>query len=196
MSRVVTTASLGTGAARQLFAVRPDDVDPIVRAIVEEATAEAYDRGLRDGERRGAAAAEARLVGLTDQLGASLGAALDQTLAAILSERTETVESAYELAFAMAAAVLGAEPHDGGAAVADRVRRTLALVEDATPVVRVSPGDVEVVSAALADVRGVTVGPDPTLGAGEARIAGGWAEADLTHATAFAAIRRELGVER
>jgi flagellar biosynthesis/type III secretory pathway protein FliH len=196
MSRVITTARLGTGAAHQLAAVRPDELDPTVRALVAAAAEEAYGRGLREGEVRGAAAAETRAVGLVDQLGAGVSAALERAAQAARTERDETVESAFELALAMAAAILGHEPHDGGAAVAARVRETLGLLEDPSPVVRVHPDDRDVLARALADVRGVTVEADPTLVPGEARITGGWAEADLTHATAFAAIRRDLGVDR
>lgn len=196
MSRVVTTARLGTGAARQLLAARPDEVDPSVRDLVDRAVVEAHERGVREGEARGAAAADARRGAELEQLAAGVAAALDRTLVAARSERDETVESAFELAVAMATAILGHEPSDGGAAVARRVRDTLALLDDPAPVVRVAPDTVATLTAALRDVRGVTVEGDPTLVAGEATITGGWADADLTRSAVFAAIRRELGVDR
>jgi flagellar biosynthesis/type III secretory pathway protein FliH len=61
--------------------------------------------------------------------------------------------------------------------------------------VRVNPADVAVLERAVAGPRSVVVEADPALAPGEARIVGAWAEADLTHAAAFATIRRELGVD-
>lgn len=187
MSRVVRAAVVGTGP-RRLAAVPPDQVDPVVRDLIAVARAEAHAQGLEEGHARGEASAAARVAQLTD----AVTAALDEVRRAAQRVREESVSDAVELAFAIAAAIVTHEPHDGGAAVAARIQETLAQLEDPSPVVHVSAEDVAVVTAALADHRSV-VTSDPALGFGEARIRGGWADADLTRATAFAAIRRELG---
>ncbi len=115
-----------------------------------------------------------------EQLGRSLATALEDARRCAGLDRDAMVTAAAELAIAVAAVVLDREPHDGGASLLDRVRATLDQVEDPAPVVRVSAVDVDVATVALGDLRAVEVELDPTLQAGEARIEGGWARADLT----------------
>jgi flagellar biosynthesis/type III secretory pathway protein FliH len=194
MTRVVSATVIGAGVHR-LAAAPPDRHDPIVRQLVEQATAEAYERGLRDGRDHGRAEAREATAEQVSRLGASVVAALEATGQQVRAAGDELIESSFELAVAMAEAILGVEPHDGGTVIAARVRDALARMEDTTPVVVAHPDDVEVLSAALADQRDVTVAADPGLAPGEARIRGGWAKADLTRAAAFAAVRRELGVD-
>lgn len=194
MSRVLTGSVLGTGSHRLAAAPR-DQLDPVVRDLLDKATAEGYERGLRDGHAQGVAAAEARSVAQLDQLTASVTGAVEQAARMAKDACDQDIESAFELAMAIAEAVIGHQPHDGGEVVAERVRETLGLLADPTAVVRVNPDEQELVATALGDLSGVIVEADPMLGPGEARVRGGWAEADLTRATAFAAIRRDLGVD-
>lgn len=194
MSRVVTSTVVGPGSHRLAAAPR-EVLDPVVRERVEQVSAEAFDRGFQEGCEQGAAVAQDELAARLEQLGTRVVAALDAAATRARAADDETVEAAFELAVAMAGAILDAEPHDGGAGVAARIRDALETVEDPAPVVQVHDADLEAVTAALADVRSVTVEVGPGLGSGEARIRGGWADADLTRATAFAAIRRSLHVD-
>lgn len=190
MNRIVTTAVLDEGP-RRLATPPRDQYDPVVRDLVDRASADAYERGRRDGYDQGAAAVDRT----REELVSTLATAADQAARTSREARDHVIGEAVELALAIATAILGREPHDGGAAVAAQVRETLSRVEDPAPVVRVHPDDASVVTMAVADLRSVTVEPDQSLAPGEARIRGGWADADLTRATAFAAIRKELGAD-
>lgn len=188
-------AVVGSGP-RRLSTASQDRVDPVVRDLVERAREDGYAQGLAEGRTRGAEDATEAARQQVDALGRAVTAACQQLRLDAEAERDRTVAAATELALSIAAVVLGREPHDGGDAVAARVRATLDQLDDPAPVVRTSPTDVEVVAAAVADLRGVQIETDPRLQPGDARIDGGWARADLTTAAAFAAVRRELGVDR
>lgn len=191
MSRILTGTVVGSGHHR-LGSVPREQHDPVVRDLLDRATAEAYERGLREGHERGAAAGAARSIERLDELRGAIVAAVEGAARAVRASCDDTVEAAFELATAMAAGILDHEPHDGGTAVAARIRETLGLLEDPTPVVQVSVADRDLVTAALVDLRAVTVTVDPGLAPGEARIRGGWADADLTREAAFSSIRRAL----
>lgn len=195
MSRVVPATVVGAGPHR-LAAARPDELDPVVRSLIDEARAAAYERGLREGHERGRAERARADDERIERLAAAVGAAVEQGVRAVRAACDEAVGAAFTLAVAMAGAILDHEPHDGGAAVAHRVRATLGQLDEPAPVVRVAPADVDALRAATADLSAVVVEPDPALAPGEARIHGTWAEADLTRAAAFDALRRELGADQ
>lgn len=186
MSRVVTTSTLDARPHR-LVAAPADQHDPVVRDLVERAAARAHERGREEGHREGVAAAADH----ARELAAALAEALERATTAAATARTEQVEALFEMGVAIAEAVLGHEPHDGGQAVAARVREALDQVVEPAATVHVHPGDHDLVARALAD-RGVEVVEDPTLVPGDARVRGGWAEVDLTRATALQAIRGVL----
>lgn len=193
MSRVVASTVLGPGPHR-LAAVPRDEVDPVVRELLDRATSDAYERGVLDGHRLGVAETEARAADGLEQLAAAIAAAAGSAAREVRAACDDVVESVFELALGMAAAILDHEPTDGGAAVAARIRAALALMEEPAPVIEVATADEPFVAAALADLRTVSVEACPSLAPGEARIRGGWAAGDLTREAAFAAIRRELRV--
>lgn len=186
MSRVVTTPALDAHPHR-LVAAPVDRHDPVVRDLVDRAAARAHERGREEGHREGVAAATTHARELAD----ALTEALERATTAAASARTEQVEAVLELGVAIAEAVLGHEPHDGGQAVAVRVREALDQVVEPAATVHVHPGDHDLVARALAD-RGVEVVEDSTLAPGDARVRGGWAEVDLTRATAWQALRGVL----
>lgn len=194
MSRVLTGTVVGP-AHHRLGATPRDQLDPVVRELLAQATAKAYERGLREGRAQGAVEAEADIVDRLDRFGSGITAAVDDVARTARAACDDTVEAAFELATTMAGAILDHEPHDGGAVVADRIREALALLDDDAPVVHVSAADGQLVMSALAGARGVTVEVDADLAPGEARIRGGWADADLTRTAAFDAIRRSLHVD-
>jgi flagellar biosynthesis/type III secretory pathway protein FliH len=107
--------------------------------------------------------------------------------------RTADADGIAALALEMARAVVGREPHDDGVALAVRLRDVLASVDDRPLHVAVQPGDAEMVRQALADVDGLVVVPDGSMGPGEARVHGRWAEADVTRSAAWTALQRALG---
>lgn len=186
MSHVIAAPTMDARPHR-LASASPDRHDPVVRDLVEQATADAYARGHADGLHDGMATA----VDHTDQLARSVSAALDGAGRSLAADRAACASEAVELALAIAESVLRREPHDGGAAVAATVRDVLAQLVDPAPTVGVHPGDRDLVASALADLA-VTVQPDPSLQPGDAAVRGGWADVDLTRATAWSAIREAL----
>lgn len=194
MSRVLTTTVLGDAPHRLLAASR-ERLDPVVGDLVDQAAADGFERGLREGHARGTAEVERLADERVAQLSSSIAAALDGASRAARATSDDVVESAFDLAVAMAEAILGRELADGGSTIGERVRESLESLDDRSPVVLVSADDVDLVAAATADLGTVTVEVDPRLAPGEARVRGGWAEVDLTRATAFATIRRGLGVD-
>jgi flagellar biosynthesis/type III secretory pathway protein FliH len=171
-------------------------IDPVLRALIDRAAAEAYERGRAEGRREGLQAgrteAEAAVAGRVEQLRAVLVPALDLVAAEARLAREERARVVAELAAAAAEAVLGREPREGGQALLVRVRDALAALDDAALVVRASPDDAELLRRGLADVGGAVVEVDESLPAGDARILGGWARAELTRAAAWAAVREVL----
>lgn len=172
------------GVQPRLLAAPPPASDAFVRAQVAEAAAAAYADGRRDGER------DAR---------AELGAAVVRVEAAFAAVRAEIAalragraEADVALAAAIGEAVLGREPHDGGKALLARLGQVLAELDDAPLVVRVHPGDAEVVAAAVAREGAVAVEVDTALAPGEARVDGRFASAALTRDAAWEAVRAVL----
>ncbi len=186
MSHVVA-APLVDARPRRLAHAPADQHDPVVRELVEQAAAEAHRRGRDEGLREGLAAASAH----ADRLAAGLIAALDRTTETAIMARDQHVQEVLDLALVVAETVLGREPHDGGAAVAARVREVLDQLVDPAPSIHVHPEDQPLVADALAD-REVTVVADAGLEPGDARVRGGWAEVDMTRRAAWAAVREAL----
>lgn len=186
MSHVIAAPAVDA-RPRRLVHVPADQLDPVVRELVEQATVDAHRRGHDEGLREGLATAAAH----ADRLAATLTAALDRTAATATAARDAHAAEVLDLALAIAETVLGREPHDAGQAVAARVREVLDQLVDPTPTVHVHPADQALVAAALAD-RDVTVAADPGLEPGDARVRGGWAEVDMTRRTAWAAVREAL----
>lgn len=195
MSRVITSTVLGT-AARRLDATPADQLDPVVRGLVERAAAEAYDRGLGQGRAQGVAEADGDRARHVQSLSAAVSSAVESAAREVADASDEVLTALLELAVSIAETVIGHEPHDRGVAISERLRQTIASLDDRTLVIRVNPTDLEPVSAALGDLETVTVEGDPSVGPGEARATGAWAEIDLTRVGALSTIRRELGVDR
>lgn len=183
MSHVIAAPTM-EAVPHRLVSASPDRHDPVVRDLVERATADAYRRGHADGHHEGMSAA-------ADQLARSVSAALDAATQTVTADRAACASEAVELALAIAETVLRRETHDGGAAVAATVRGILGQLVDPAPTVLVHADDRDLVAAALADLP-VAVKGDPSLQRGDARVRGGWAEVDLTRAAAWTAVREAL----
>lgn len=162
-------------------------LDAFTRARVEEAAADAYERGRRDGAEMARAAA----VAAAERVAAAVDTARDAAVAELRRLRAAETRTDVELATAIAAVVLGREPHDGGQALLARLGEALAALDDAPLVIRVHPEDAELVRAGTRGDQ-VTVDADPSLGLGEARITGPWSRAELTRETAWQTVREAL----
>ncbi|HVL98956.1 MAG TPA: FliH/SctL family protein [Egibacteraceae bacterium] len=167
-------------------------LDAFTRARVDEAAAAAYAQGLRDG----AEAARAEAVAAARRLVGVLEAACAGVVAEVRALRLAQVDADVELAEAIAEAVLGHEPSDGAAVLIQRVRAALGRLDDPELTVHANPGDVPALAPALRAEAGVAVVADPGLPAGEARITGRWARAELTRAAARDTVRAALGPPR
>jgi flagellar biosynthesis/type III secretory pathway protein FliH len=188
LSRVLRQPLVG---AERLTVAVPDPIaiDPVVRSRVEEATATAYERGFADGMAAGRREAH----GEVEQIALLLRGAADDAAERLDAARRERAREVLELAFAIAEAVIGREPHDGGVALLGRVQEALEHLDDEPLRVHVHPDDEPTISQGLGGAHAVTVVADAQLAPGEARIRGPWARAEVTFAGALEIVREVLG---
>ena len=125
-------------------------------------------------------------------LGRAITLACAEMVESLDSARRANVGGMVELARCMAELVMGRTPHDGGAAVLNRLREALERLDERELTISVNPEDVAMVSQGLSTELGLTISGDPSLAPGEARIRGGWSHADLTHAAAWAAVQNAV----
>ena len=176
MNRVIRNAEVEN--APQFFGgTEPTFFDERVRALVARAEADAYQRGHAEG------VAEGR--GVIDGATARIEAALATASQSLSRTHLAAVSEAMEVAFAVAAFVIGRAPHDDGVVVADRIRDALQGLDEEEVTVFVSPGDWDVVAGSVAVPLGVTVERDARLEPGEARIRGAWSAVDMTRDAAL-----------
>ncbi len=156
-------------------------LDPPTARLVEQAAADARRQGRREGERTGRAAAEQAAKGLLD--------AVRSIQAELADQRAEAVRATAELAQLLATAVLDATPPPDALALLDRVRDTIAALDDDHLEVRLSRDDHAMLTADESVFAGqrLTLVPDRTLTPGEARIVGTFGGAELTRAALLAA---------
>lgn len=173
-------------SARRRLAAPDPALDPFTRAQAEAAASAAYERGLADGAAAAAAAGE--------RVAAAVAAAAERVVAELRAGRAAQAAADVDLAAALAEALLGREPDDGGKALLRRVREALAAVDDAPLRVWVHPSDEPFVAATVGGAE-VSVHADPGLAPGEARVSGPWAEVDLTRAAAWQTLRAVLEAE-
>lgn len=177
-------------AERHLTVSVPDplDIDPVVRASVEEATATAYERGFTDGMAVGRREAYAE----AEQLAELIRGAAQDAAVRLAEARAARSAEVVELALAIAEQVIGHEPHDGGMVLLERLRSTLEQLDDEPLRVLVHPEDAPVVERGIVGARNVRVEPDVSLQPGEARVEGPWSRAELTFAGAMDMVREVL----
>lgn len=184
----VLPAPTVAGGPRFLEAAPADQLDPVVRRLVDRAREEGRREGRAEGRREGRDEALEQADRLAGQIRAATAELVEQARAAT----DEVVDGTIAFGIAVARAVLAREPHDGGAAVAAAARAALDAVDDPAPVLAVHPDDLGLVEAAVADLPAVVVRPDPSLAPGEACLRGTWARVDLTHAAQIDEITRQL----
>lgn len=180
-----------TLAAERATVAVPDPfaIDPVVRASVERATTDAYERGFAEGMAAGRREAYNEAQELAELI---RGAARDAAVR-LAEARAARATEVVELALAIAEQVIGHEPHDGGMTLVERVRATLEQLDDEPLRVLVHPEDVSPVERGIVGARNVRVEADATLQPGEARVEGPWSRAELTFAGAMDIIREVLG---
>jgi flagellar biosynthesis/type III secretory pathway protein FliH len=188
LSRVLRQPVMGVD---RLTVAVPDPValDPVVRARVEQATALAYEHGFNEGM----AAGRREAFTTAETIATMIRDAAQDATAAMAAARQDRAAEVMQVALAISEQVLQREPHDGGMVLAAQLREALEQLDDAPLRVWVSPGDLDVVRAAVDDARGVTIEPDEALQPGEARVRGPWSRAELGYGVAFDIIREALG---
>lgn len=186
MSRVLTAPAVAAPA--RALGIPAPALDARTRELLEAAAADAYERGVADGRAAGAASARAE----AQRAAAAVVAALEATAAEARALQAAVADGDVRLASAIAEAVLGRTPHDGGAALLERVHEALSLLDDRPLVVRANPADVDLLADGLRAVGGLSVEPDAALAPGEARVVGQWGSAQLTRAAAWERLREVL----
>jgi flagellar assembly protein FliH len=157
-----------------------DAVERAVEAALDDARAQAF----REGEAAGRAA--------TVEAAERGAAALTQLRHELADQRAAATAASLELATAVAAAVLDRTPPDDALLVLERVRRAVALLDDAPLQVHLHPAD-HAVLAGMVLPPGVEPVADPSLGSGSARLRGAHGGAELTRSALFAAALEALG---
>ncbi len=159
---------------------------PTAEQLESERSA-AYEAGRRDGIAEGQATARQNAEMLYGQVVREVGRLVEGQQV----ERQQLAVGMIELAIEVATAVLGRTPHDGGAALIERLRSACGGSLQAVTTVQVSPVDVEAVRSAMSGIN-VGVEADPQLGPGEARMSGDWSSSAATVGSITEVIRRHL----
>ena len=167
----------------------PTDIDPVVRAHVEQATADAYEVGFREGMAAGRREAYAE----ADHLAEVIREAARDAAVRLAEARSARAAEVIQLALAIAEQVIGHEPHDGGMVLVERLQSALEQLDDEPLRILVHPEDVGPVERGIVGARNVQVQADAALAPGEARVEGPWSRAELTFAGAMDIIREVLG---
>jgi flagellar biosynthesis/type III secretory pathway protein FliH len=162
-------------------------VDDYMADLIEQARAEAFQAGLREGF----AAGQADMAAAAEQVHTAISAAASD----LVRMRKECVADAIDTGFAVAEFVLGREPHDGGDSLVPRIESALRDIDEEELVVAIHPQDWDAVGSAVRLPNGVSIERDPSLQPGEARINGRWASAELTREAALSVAREVLGEE-
>jgi flagellar biosynthesis/type III secretory pathway protein FliH len=189
-SRRLSATALGEEA--QSFGQPPIDktleLDPRLRALLDEETRRAREQGYAEGLREGRTETD----GHVERLAAAVALAASETTAKIDEARRATIGGVVALAEAIAEAVIGRTPHDDGQTVLSRTEEALELLEDRPLTIYVCPTEESFVARATAGRDGLVVRADAGLQRGEARIDGTWSHADLTREAAWDRIRQSL----
>ena len=182
MSRVIRNPQLG---APQLFGdSQPRFVDQDLAALIEEARAEAFEHGRREGFAAGREAVQDAV------------ARLERALQAASTEAARIADSAVgdtlDAALAVAEFVVGALPEATRDHLALRLTDALEALDDPEVTVRVNPSDWDSVAAGMHVPVGVSIERDPTIRPGEAILEGRWSRVELTTEAALRLAREAL----
>ena len=154
----------------------------VLDARIAEATATAY----ADGEAAGRAASVAAAARTANAVEAAVG----QVLAELAAQRGEATRLQLDVAAKLAEAVLGRVAPDDARTVLARVESAMALLDDPDLTLHLHPDDHAVLGERA--IPGVTLQADPGVAAGDARIVGAYAGAELTRTALLAAVVEAL----
>lgn len=170
------------GSAEQFY------VDPVTAKRSEDARKAGYQQGFADG----AKAAEAAAKRSAEAAAQRLRDAAAQAVSDLSSTTIDLVPALMDTAVAIARHLVASVPEELSASLVDRIGQALNSIDDDRITVHVSPVDQGEVQAGYAAAPTITLAVDPSLSAGEARIEGVWARADLTLPTAWKLIEESL----
>ena len=172
--RVIRQPDMGDGYATGAATARPRSIEEL-----EEA---AYERGVEAGRVKAAD----RMLAATE----AISEAVERRRAELREEFDRQEDRLLSVALQLAESVLGHAQHDGGEALARRIRHYVGQIDDSKLTVALNPADAELIyNLGLSDVE---LAPDASLEPGEARVVGEWARADITFAAALEAAREML----
>lgn len=183
MNRVIRNATLAT-APKAYGHGAPVLVDDYMSDLIEQAKAEAFEAGRREGFASG----QADMAGAAERVEGALAGAT----AEVLRMRSDCVHETLDAAFEVAEFVLGKAPHDDPTSLIPRIEDSLRNLDDEDLIVAIHPQDWDAVSTTVRMPPGVTIERDPSLRPGEARVTGRWATADLTREAALQVAREVL----
>ena len=184
----VLEVDVDAGASRAL-GVDELALDPATTRMLEQAVADAHERGRREGEQQGRAAVSEQLA----QLGAAVRADVEALRADLAAQREEATRASLELARAAATAVLDATPPDDALALLDRVAAAIELLDDDPLRVSLHPEDHATVTEAVGEIDGVELVADRRMRRGEASVTGPSAGAEVTRQALLTAALDALG---
>lgn len=157
-------------------------LDPSTMAVLEAKVAEATAQAYAEGEAAGRAAA----IAAADRTAQAVQAAVGQVHAELVAQRDEATRLQLDVAAELAEAVIGRVPADDALTVLARVESAMALLDDPALTLHLHPGDHAVIGDRA--IPGITVLADPSVAAGDARITGAHAGAELTRTALLAAV--------
>lgn len=163
-------------------------IDPVTAKRSEDARKAGYEQGFADGAR----AAETAARRSAEAAAQRLRDATAQAVADLSATTVELVPALVETALAIARHLVAAVPEELSTSLVARIGQALDQIDDERLTVHVSPIDQGEVQAGFGSAPSITLAVDPSLGAGEARIEGTWARADLTLPAAWALIEESL----
>ncbi len=174
--------AIGNSSPEELLAA-----DPELAAHVRRAGEEAIRAAHRDGLEQGRAEQAARL----QQLEQALANTVESLRQLTVQHRDVFADDVVSLAEAIATTVIDRTPHDGGAALLERLRDELAAQGPVPVTVKVHPDDVPVVAAASTNDL-VSVEMDPRLVPGDLVVESEWSTVERTREAAWALVRAAI----
>jgi flagellar biosynthesis/type III secretory pathway protein FliH len=163
-------------------------IDPIMAVRIDDARQVGYKHGFADGAKATEAAARRSAEAALERLHAGAEAARRE----LATTSIELVPQLMDAALQIAKMIVEEIPDRVRTSLAGRIGAAIEQMDDPAMTVVINPDDEGLVAPALRTVTGVTVRTDPTVAAGDARIEGQWARADLTLGTAWRIVEESL----
>ena len=180
MNRVIRRPTV-TPDARAIGGGPPSALDA---TAVETATSYAFEEGRLAG--RAEAAESVR------ELALAVNEAVDRAVADLQQIRADAVSQWVEAAIDIAEFLIDSVPEQAAQSLLSRIEDALEQITDTPLEIHIGATDLELVDEIFGNRSDISVIVEAGLRPGEARISGSAASADITRATALAAVRRAL----